>query len=83
MKLWITKYALSKGIFTVEAGAPEGNMLRNPHPGIYLYSESEWHRSEKAAVERANEMLQARIASLEKQLRKMRGLAFTVHGERA
>lgn len=75
---WVTKYALTQGILKVHGQVDEdfSGMLH------FGYSESvfgkQWHRTEKAAIERAEDMRVAKIASLKKSLAKMESLEIKV-----
>ena len=79
MKVWITKYALTKGI--IEA---EGEVVRD-HPNIFYANEivnglfgegKEWHRTKESAIQKAEEMRQKKIASLKKQIKKLEEMRF-------
>ena len=80
MKVWITKYAMTSGVFTVE-GASVGQAMcavrtkgRGPFP-VY-YHGNDWHTDEAKAIERFNQMKQKKITSLKKQLAKVEALEF-------
>lgn len=83
MKVWITKFALSSGIFTAEVeDTSTPSMVRMPSDGKwapqYFHGEGrEWHRSHAAAIVRAEEMRRKRIAGLQKSLRKLEALDFS------
>jgi hypothetical protein len=84
MKVWITKYALSVGI--IEADAKESAA----YPGMVVIRREgrfdecfhnegkDWHRTLTFAQTRADKMRVAKIASLEKQIAKLRALTFAV-----
>ncbi|MEL7494169.1 MAG: hypothetical protein AAGJ95_09435 [Cyanobacteria bacterium J06554_11] len=81
VKVWITKYALTKGIQEAEAEtwANHKGMVSVPKWGALatFHGEGrEWHRTRESALKRAEEMRLRRIASLEKQLDKLRALRF-------
>lgn len=78
MKVWITKYALSKGIFTVDAEISQRGMaiVRGVNGNFYHGEGREWHRSEDGAIARANQMCAAKIVSLASQLRKLEQMVF-------
>jgi len=87
MKVWVTKYALTEGILELEAQDTHplkiGIWVRyaetsaNAGFGTYLYGEGkEWHRTREAAVKRAEEMRQAKIKSVRKQLAKLEEMRF-------
>lgn len=79
MQVWITKYALTKGIFTAEVNEPdEGSTMvvdRSTGWGAY-YHGNDWHRTEDAAVVRANQLRDDTIKSREKSIAKLRRLKF-------
>jgi len=78
---WVTKYALTLGIKKVD-----GRINHKISSGMLCYSDREtahgndWHRTEADAVARAEQMRLKKIASLEKQIYKMKNLYFTVRG---
>jgi hypothetical protein len=78
MKVWITKYALSTGIreAEVEESVSSLRMVVGKAGEFYHGEGKEWHRTEEAARVRANEMVQAKIASLKKQLVKLEAMKF-------
>ena len=82
MKVWITKYALTKGIFVTEVEPPSGTtemVVEKPANGFsqYYHGEGrEWHRAEFSAVSRANQMRDDKILSLKKQLARLEKLKF-------
>lgn len=89
MIIWITKNALTKGIFKIDGEIWESNP--NCVNGVKIYSSSnwfsnnshnywgkgkDWHMTESAAVKRANAMRIAKIASLKKQIAKLKNMKF-------
>lgn len=79
MKVWITKYALTKGIFECEV-EPCFNINPNMVAGRGLHEYfhgNDWHRTREAAVIRANEMRAVKIKSLQKSLAKLQAKVFT------
>lgn len=84
MKVWITKYALTQGIFSIDAEDEGGGMVadRRTHAAIYYHGEGrEWHRTHDAAIVRAEVIRDAKIASIEAQLRKLRAMTFAKKDE--
>lgn len=89
MMYFITKYALTEGIRTVDATLIEhcdnesmiGQVQAGGHSGSlrqYFHGEGkEWHRTRSDAVKRAEEMRAAKIKSLEKSLAKLQKLKFS------
>lgn len=78
-KVWITKYALTKGIIETEG------RISNSCPGLldakgitnYLHGEgNEWHRTKESAIAKAEEMRQKKIESLKSQIEKLEKLRF-------
>ncbi|MGK9167913.1 hypothetical protein KXR53_16520 [Inquilinus limosus] len=81
VKVWITKYALSAGIQEVEgelSGAPADMIVVQSQMGtVYYHGEGrDWHRTREEAVARAEEMRKKRVASLKKQITKLKKLKF-------
>ena len=81
MKVWITKYAMTSGVFTAEAEKTriEGMcVVRSKKPSGFdqLFRGNDWHTDEAEAIERFNQMKQKKIASLQKQLAKVEALEF-------
>ena len=80
MKVWITKYALTRGILQAD-GEADGSMFEvtdSRHPGalkIYYHGD-EWHIKRAAAVKRAEEMRRKKIASLRRQITRLEALIF-------
>ena len=86
MKVWISKYALTQGILEAEGqpstSTPATMICESTGPFTdivfpYFHGEGrEWHRTEAEAKIKANEMVQCKIKSLEKQLAKLRKMVF-------
>lgn len=82
MKVWITKYALTKGIEEKEAVECPGfeGMIRvngcSVFASNYHGEGDEWHRNHDLALKQAEEMRQKKIASLKKQIEKLEKLRF-------
>ena len=85
MKAWITKYALTEGIFVVDGDLHSDRMLcyrRGSDWEQYAHGEGkDWHRTEISAITRAEQMRQAKIASLRRSIQKLEGLTFDSNGE--
>lgn len=77
---YITKYALTSGIKQVEVedcfdSAPD--MIREVAERFPAYYHGDdWHRTREEAVQRAEEMRKAKIASVKKQLARLEKLSF-------
>jgi hypothetical protein len=85
VKVWITKYALTHGIYDIEAELckidPTGSMISDikntEYGGNYYHNEGrEWHRDKESAVKRAEEMRIKKIGSLMKRIAKLQKLNF-------
>lgn len=80
VRAWITKYALTQGIYEVDDGTIDErwpSMLAVPSMGTFAAFHGEgrdWHRSLPAAQARAEAMRKAKIASLERQAVGLREL---------
>jgi hypothetical protein len=80
MRVFGTKYALTVGIEEFESDI-SNNMVVRKQDGwpIYYHSEGrQWHRTRAEARERAEKMRSDKIASLKKQLEKLKKLNFGV-----
>lgn len=87
-KYWVTKYALTKGIKVLTDQVPKGVAeyvrkveeeylyAKSEHGYLQLYNKSEWFLSEEEAVRRAEELRLKKLASLEKQIQKLKKLKF-------
>lgn len=74
MKIFNTKYALTKGIMEQDA-SDRGNGVVMVSPYLYLCGEGkEWHRTRQEAIARAEAMRQSKIASLKKKLAKLENM---------
>lgn len=77
MRVFVTKYALTKGIFTVECDESEPNargMLTYREQGCHVFLHaSDYVLSREAAVLEFERQRGKRITSLEKQLATLRG----------
>ncbi len=78
MRIWVTKYALSSGLFEIEA-EPDGHYVSWRDP-TFLQSawgeNKQWCRTRDAAERRADEMRKAKIVSLHKQIAKLEKMTF-------
>ena len=74
---WVTKYALTEGIQKVE-----GEVCHSISSDMLSYGRynaahgKDWHRTPYAALNRAEDMRQAKIASVRKQLKKLESMVF-------
>lgn len=77
--VWITKYALTKGIFRCKAKGCfdiSDDMICVHGKYLEYFHGSDWHRDEQSAVDRANEMARKKIETLKKQIRRLELLEF-------
>ena len=75
-KIYITKYALSQGIFCCNAEINDGIAWIHETRPAQLYSENEYFLTLKEAQQYAESRRQKKINSLKKQLLKMQSLEF-------
>lgn len=80
MKVWITKYALTKGILEKEAEECGDNTVivkKDEYlPCCYHTEGKEWHRTKESAIQRAEEMCHKKIESLKKQIENLEKMKF-------
>jgi hypothetical protein len=81
MIVWITKYALTQGIFRADAEVTLDlpNMATIYHPGGLSahFHGKDWHTTEADALKRAEDMRKQKIESLYKKIYKLERLKFT------
>lgn len=80
MKVWISKYALSSGIAEIDAKEVGNGMVQQlgVRHAIYYHGEGrDWHRTPEAAHAHAEQMRVKKIASLEKQIAKLKSIKFS------
>lgn len=76
---WISKFALTVGLYektVTQTSDPEVVRVVGRDSKVYLGEGLEWHRTREGAVQRAKVLREAKIASLEKRILKLRGLSF-------
>ena len=83
MKVYISKYALTKGILegTVTAWSDDkkrADVRDCTNNKECYYSGSEFHKTKEAAIAKAEQKKEARIASLRKQLAKAEALEIKI-----
>ncbi len=77
IKVWISKYAFSKGIYEIETMEPRSSLEIVRDGWAYFHGDGrEWHRTRAGAIAKAEEMRLAKIASLKKQIAKLEKLKF-------
>lgn len=70
-RVYVTKYALTQGIFEAQATDVRGGIIKLEGSWIDLFRKPDWHLSLEDARARAEEMRTAKIASLKKQLARL------------
>lgn len=80
MKVYITKYALTKGIIETEDAEIcyniSENMIRSKKYGCFYGND--WQTTKEGAILRAEQMKEKKIQSFERQLEKLKGLKFSL-----
>lgn len=77
MNVWISKYALTKGIYEVEVNTTDSEyMIVDKNKPIRFYHKNEWHKTKEDAIKRAIELRDKKIKSLEKQIDKLKNMEF-------
>jgi len=83
MKFWISKYALTQGIYEVEAekttnhlGEVETMIMHKVDGMLVMYHGKEWHVTKEEAMRKAEEMRLKKIESLKKSIIKLEKLKF-------
>lgn len=85
MKVWITKWALTQGIFEAEVVSecllsdPTRNTISAYYQGIPLFFYGrgrEWHETKESAIKKAKKMRKKKIASLKMQIEKLENMKF-------
>ncbi len=83
MKVFVTKFALTKGILAKTVSEPPSwspRMVRSIErpKGLYeLYHNNEWHREFAEAQADAEDRRTKKIASLKKQIARLEALSFS------
>lgn len=86
MRVWITKYALTEGVFDVEGEITSSfpDMCSWKSNGYPCFAHGkDWHKTESEALARAEQMRMNKIASLRKQIQKLDKLVFKPEGKEA
>lgn len=82
MRVFISKYALSSGIFSAEAEFLENKdsvkFRRDSASFMEFAHKNEWHSCADKAIERAEEMRIAKLKSLDKQAKKVSAMVFEI-----
>ena len=75
MQVYITKYALTRGIIATEAEKCDPTDMISTKDYYYQHK-PHWHESLQDAIAQAEKMRLKKIASLEKQLKKIKEISF-------
>lgn len=80
MKVWITKYALTKGIIEVDAMLTSSDSISikelNSDLNSNWFYKGDWYSDKESAIKKAEEMRQKKIESLKKQIKKLEEMRF-------
>jgi hypothetical protein len=81
VKAYITKYALTAGVYLADGEVAETSdsmfVVRGKQGGEYFHGEGlDWHRTWEPALDRAKEMRANKLVSLRKQIAKLESLEF-------
>lgn len=79
MKVWISKFALTKGIFQMEVRrmSEDNDSVFGEHTDECFHGDGkEWHKTEEEAKARAEELRKNKIANLKKQIQKLEEMKF-------
>lgn len=79
IKVFVTKYALTDGIKTVDVVVSDSYPEMVTGPGLFEHYHGEgreWHRTMESAVAQAEKMRTRKIASMKKKLAKLENLKF-------
>ena len=81
-KVWITKYALTQGIYPVEVELcdnADGKMVSevgSEYHTVYYGEGRDWHKTEAGAIEYAKKMRDKKVASMKKAIKKLEAMTF-------
>jgi len=76
MKVWITKYALTTGIYEVECEMCLGTSINMIKTDYSFFHAGEWRESKEIAIAKAYEMKIKKLQSLDNQMKKISSLEF-------
>ena len=80
MKVWITKYALTKGIIEADGELTSSESVSILNRGLSLpthwFYKGDWHSDKQSAIKKAEEMCQNKIESLKRQIKKLEEMRF-------
>ncbi|MDU4943872.1 MAG: hypothetical protein E6X23_20430 [Mixta calida] len=80
--IYVTKYALTSGIFAVEADVEESRKIASyKQPASYFVEYvhgNDFHLTQEAAVARAEEMRIKKLQSLDKKIKQISAMKFEI-----
>ena len=85
MKVWITKYALTRGIEEITSDdvsrmliAKNGDLVMYGKSSMFpvSYTQDNYSLDKQSAIQKAEEMRQKKIESLKKQIENLEGMRF-------
>jgi len=76
MKVWITKYALTQGIFEIEAEIVRDVSTKMVSTVKGYFHEPDWHTSYEKSKEQADKMRNNALKSLSKKMKKLEEMKF-------
>lgn len=77
MKVWITKYALTKGILEKEVeGCGDGMVKESENHFPTYYHGTDWRKDKQSAIAKAEEMRKKKIQSLKKKIEQLEKMKF-------
>lgn len=80
MKVWITKYALTQGIYEVEGETSFRDGMfcvpKTEKTFAAYYHKPDWHETKAEAIARAEQMRANKLKSLDKQIAKIKAMRF-------
>ena len=78
MRVFITKYALTKGIYEADVRKCEGcpDMVVEQSGWGNYWQKGQWHLTREEAVDRARVMQASKLRALRQQIRKIEALTF-------
>lgn len=74
---WITKYALTKGIFSIKAEVCGDKMIKEEGSWPSYYHKPYWYRTREEAVKHAETIRVKKIAAVKKQIIELENLKFS------
>lgn len=84
--VWVSKFALTKGIFSMEGEVSKQSpsivyQVGVRYPKAFTRKGFYWHETLEEAVEQAEKMRLKKIKSLQKQIKKFENMKFFTLGE--